>query len=214
MKRTFDLIVSFFALLLFSPLFVLISVVILLTSNGPIFYFSKRVGQNSKVFKLIKFRSMLVNSDNKGSLNVSLNDSRITSFGKFLRFSKLDELPQLINVLIGQMSLVGPRPDIKFYTNMLNETEKKILNLKPGITDWASLVNAFQYREFKNSNDPDKFFLENIRPIKIKLQLYYLLNQSFLHDLEILFWTFIIIFLRVNKVPKKISNLINSNSLN
>jgi lipopolysaccharide/colanic/teichoic acid biosynthesis glycosyltransferase len=208
MKRLFDILVSFFAILILSPVLILITILIQLTSNGPIFYFSERIGKAEKPFKLIKFRTMRPNSDKNGAFNVGLNDNRVTKIGKFLRASKLDEIPQLFNVILGQMSLVGPRPDIKNFTNLYSQDEKKILSLKPGITDWASLVNAFQYKEFNKVTDPDKYFLEKVRPTKVKLQLYYLQNNNFLLDLEILIWTFLILFLRFKKLPKKITILL------
>ncbi len=208
MKRMFDIILSIILILIFSPLFLVISFFIKLSSKGPIFYISERIGKDGKIFKLLKFRSMKPNSDKSGSFNVAINDSRVTKIGKILRSTKLDEIPQLFNVLCGEMSFVGPRPDIKFYTEMYTKEENKILSLKPGITDWASLVLAFQYKYFSKATDPDSFFLENIRPQKIKLQLYYLSNHSFIVDLEILFWTFLILVLNIKKLPKKINNLL------
>lgn len=208
MKRLFDLFVSILGLIILSPFIIFISIIIILSSKGPIFYISNRIGKNEILFKLIKFRTMLPNSDKKGSLNVRLNDTRVTRIGKVLRATKLDEIPQLFNVLIGHMSLVGPRPDVKAYTDLYSKEEKKILSLKPGMTDWASLVNAFQYKEFNKVDDPDTYFLEKIRPNKVKLQLYYLTNNNFILDIEILIWTFLIVFLRVKKLPRKITKLL------
>jgi lipopolysaccharide/colanic/teichoic acid biosynthesis glycosyltransferase len=208
MKRLFDIIISSIGLLILSPLLIFIAIIIKVDSKGPVFYLSERIGKMEKPFKLIKFRSMKPNSDKNGSFNVSLKDDRVTNFGKFLRTSKIDEIPQLINVFAGEMSLVGPRPDIKAFTNLYSQKERKILSLKPGITDWASLVNAFQYKEFNKSIDPDKLFMEKIRPIKVKLQLYYLNHSSFLLDLEIIIWTFLILIFRVKKLPSKISTII------
>jgi lipopolysaccharide/colanic/teichoic acid biosynthesis glycosyltransferase len=208
MKRSFDFFLSFLGILILCPVLIIISIIIKFSSKGPVFYISERVGKGEKTFKLIKFRTMKPNSDRSGFLNVGLKDNRITKIGIFLRASKLDELPQLFNVFLGQMSLVGPRPDIKNFTNLYSKDEKKILSLKPGITDWASLVNAFQYKEFNKVNDPDKYFLEKVRPTKIKLQYYYLLNNNFFLDLEILIWTFLILILRFRKLPKKITTLL------
>jgi lipopolysaccharide/colanic/teichoic acid biosynthesis glycosyltransferase len=213
MKRLIDIIVSSLGLLILSPFLIVIALIIKVDSKGPVFYLSERIGKKEKPFKLMKFRSMKPNSDKNGFINVSLKDNRVTKFGKFLRSSKIDEIPQLINVLIGDMSLVGPRPDIKTFTNLYTQVERKILSLKPGITDWASLVNAFQFKEFNSSNDPDKLFIEKIRPIKVKLQLYYLEHNSFFLDLEILIWTFFILILRVKKRPIKILKLIKSNNI-
>jgi len=208
MKRTFDIIISFLGLLILSPIIIFVSLIVKLTSNGPVFYLSDRVGKNEKTFKLVKFRSMKDNSEKKGSLNVGLNDPRVTKIGKFLRSSKIDEIPQLFNVLLGHMSLVGPRPDLRVFTNLYTIQERRILSIKPGMTDWASLVNAFQYKEFNSSHDPDNLFLEKIRPIKVKFQLYYLKNRNFFLDFEIIFWTFLIVVLRVKTLPRKISSLL------
>jgi lipopolysaccharide/colanic/teichoic acid biosynthesis glycosyltransferase len=208
MKRLFDIIVSFLGLILLFPLFLIISVLIKFTSEGPIFYISERIGIHKKPFNLIKFRSMVPNSDTKGSLNVGLNDFRVTKFGKFLRSSKIDEIPQLINVFLGQMSLVGPRPDLKAFTDLYNKEEIMILSIKPGITDWASLLNVDQYKNFPDDENLDQYFIENIRPNKVKLQIYYLKNKNFFLDLEILIWTFLIVFLKVKFLPNKITRLL------
>lgn len=210
MKRFFDFFISLVLLITFSPIFLLVSIIIKITSKGPIFYRGYRVGKNKRLFRIFKFRSMIPASENNGKINVSLNDSRVTKFGKFLRVSKLDELPQLINVFIGNMSLVGPRPDLKAFTNLYSNEEEKILSLRPGITDWASLVNINQYRDFTLSEDPDKLFLEKIRPIKVKLQLYYYENHTFLDDLEILFWTLLKVIFKVPHLPEKITNIYKS----
>jgi lipopolysaccharide/colanic/teichoic acid biosynthesis glycosyltransferase len=151
---------------------------------------------------------MVPNSDTKGSLNVGLNDFRVTKFGKFLRSSKIDEIPQLINVFLGQMSLVGPRPDLKAFTDLYNKEEIMILSIKPGITDWASLLNVDQYKNFPDDENLDQYFIENIRPNKVKLQIYYLKNKNFFLDLEILIWTFLIVFLKVKFLPNKITRLL------
>jgi lipopolysaccharide/colanic/teichoic acid biosynthesis glycosyltransferase len=208
MKRLFDIFVSLVVLIVLFPLVVLIAIIIKIDSKGSFLYFSERIGKDEKPFKLIKFRSMKPNSEKNGPLNVSLNDLRVTKFGKFLRSSKIDEIPQLINVLFGDMSLVGPRPDIRIFTTLYSKDEKKILSIKPGMTDWASIVNAFQYKEFKNCTDPDSFFIERIRPVKVKLQLYYLKHNNLFFDIEILFWTFIVVILRFRTIPKKIKDLL------
>jgi lipopolysaccharide/colanic/teichoic acid biosynthesis glycosyltransferase len=208
MKRLFDFLISLVLLIILSPLLLLIAVLVKFTSKGPIFFRGERVGKNNRLFKIFKFRSMIPDSEKNGKMNVSLNDSRVTNFGKFLRVTKLDELPQIINVLIGDMSLVGPRPDIKSFTNLYSSEEKIVLTLRPGITDWASLVNINQYKEFTQSEDPDKFFLDKIRPIKVKLQLYYYYNRTFLNDLEILFLTAIKVIFRFKYLPRKITKIL------
>lgn len=208
MKRLFDIFISLILIVLFSPLIIIIIILVKITSEGPVFFRGVRVGKNGNEFKIYKFRSMIPNSEKNGKLNVSLNDSRVTKFGKFLRISKLDELPQLFNVLLGDMSLVGPRPDVKSFTDLYTGSEKNILLLKPGITDWASLVNINQYKEFTSSSDPDKLFLDKIRPIKVKLQLYYFDNHTFLDDIEILIWTALKVIFRTKHLPKKIIKIL------
>ncbi len=208
MKRFFDLIISFFGLILFLPLIIFLSFLIKLSSPGPVFYRGTRIGQYGKSFKIWKFRTMIHNSESKGAYNVSLKDTRLTKAGSFLRKTKLDEIPQLINVLIGNMSFVGPRPDIKKYTDLYISDEKLILNLKPGITDWASLVNINQYLKFNNSDNPDKVFIEKIRPIKVKLQLYYLKYHSFSDDIQILFLTLLKLIFGISYLPPKINSII------
>jgi lipopolysaccharide/colanic/teichoic acid biosynthesis glycosyltransferase len=208
MKRLLDFTVSLILIILLSPVILIISILVKITSRGPVFFRGLRVGKNGKEFKIFKFRSMIPNAEKLGKLNVSMNDSRVTKFGKFLRATKLDELPQLFNVMFGQMSLVGPRPDVRSFTDLYLDSEKKILTLKPGITDWASLVNINQYKDFSKVNDPDKIFLEHIRPIKVKLQLYYFDHHSFWADIEILLWTFFKVVFKSPSLPKKINTLI------
>jgi lipopolysaccharide/colanic/teichoic acid biosynthesis glycosyltransferase len=139
MKRFFDIVVSFFGLLFLSPLFLFLAICIVLESKGGVFYFQERIGKNFVPFKLYKFRSMRPDSDKKGLLTVGMRDNRITKTGYYIRKYKLDELPQLINVLLGDMSIVGPRPEVKKYVDMYDATQRSVLNVQPGITDWASL---------------------------------------------------------------------------
>ena len=138
-KRIFDLLFSIIALIIFSPFFIIIAIIIKLHDLGPVFYMAPRVGQYGKLFNMFKFRTMVMNADKIGASSTTLSDSRITTIGHFLRKYKLDELPQLINVFIGNMSIVGPRPDVKAFTDLFTEEEKIILSVKPGITDWASI---------------------------------------------------------------------------
>lgn len=208
MKRLFDLLMSSIGLIILFPIFIIVSLLILSTSKGGIFFRGERVGKNGKIFRIIKFRSMKKDSEGKGKWNVGNNDPRVTKIGVFLRKSKLDELPQLINVFKGDMSLVGPRPELKFYVDKYRDAELPILDLRPGITDWASMVNIAQFEVFTNSDDPDKAYEEKIRPIKLKLQLHYRYNRSFLGDLEILIWTVFKVLTKSKKIPKKIKALI------
>ncbi|MCG6537281.1 MAG: sugar transferase, partial [Syntrophales bacterium LBB04] len=153
-----------------------------------------RVGYHGKVFRIYKFRTMVVDAEKLGPSSTSSHDARITRLGKYLRKYKLDELPQLINVLIGDMSLVGPRPEVKKFTDMYTAEEKVILTVRPGITDWASIWNSDEGAILAGSIDPDKAYLELIRPTKLKLQLRYVRERSFWVDLKIIFLTALAIF--------------------
>lgn len=187
LKRLFDFLVSIFGLIVLSPLFLIISILIKIDSEGPIFYRGVRIGQFGKPFKIFKFRTMIKNAEKIGGTSTSADDPRLTRVGKFLRKYKLDELPQLINVLKGEMSLVGPRPEVKMYIDMLKPEEReKILSVKPGMTDLASLWDFHEEELLKGSKDPDKTYMEKIRPKKIQLQLEYVKNRSFLLDLKII----------------------------
>lgn len=209
MKRLFDIFVSFTGLLILSPLFLILSLLIVIDSRGGVFFRQARVGKNGKMFRIFKFRSMKPNSENKGSFNVSDKDDRITRVGHFLRKSKLDELPQLINVFIGNMSLVGPRPELKVYVDMYEGDERRVLDLKPGITDWASLANMAQYKQITASSDPDAYYVKVLRPLKVKLQLYYWEHHSLFNDFSCLMWTAIKVITRSKKLPKKVQRIVD-----
>lgn len=190
LKRIFDFISSFFGLMLLSPLFIIIAILIKLDSPGPVFYRGVRVGKGGKLFRIYKFRSMVADAEKKGGPSTSKTDPRVTKIGKFIRRCKLDEFSQLINVLKGEMSLVGPRPEVPFYIDMMSDNEKKtILSVRPGITDWASIWNSHEEDILKDSPDPEKVYQEKIRPEKIKLQLKYVNERTFLTDLKIIFDT-------------------------
>jgi lipopolysaccharide/colanic/teichoic acid biosynthesis glycosyltransferase len=189
LKRIFDFFAALFGIVIISPILAIIAVMIKLTGPGPVLYRAKRVGLNGKIFIMYKFRTMVVNAEKIGGSSTSDNDPRITGIGKILRNYKLDELPQLFNVFMGDMSLVGPRPEVKYYTDMFTGEEKKILTVKPGITDWASLWNPDEGKILAGSKDPDKTYLEKIRPQKIKLQLKYVSERSFWVDLKIILMT-------------------------
>ena len=133
--------------------------------------------------------------------------------GHFLRKSKLDELPQLLNVVKGDMSLVGPRPELQYYVNMFTEKEKPILDLKPGITDWASMTNFEQFKVFTSADDPDKFYLEKVRPLKIKLQLYYRYNHSFMGDIKCIFWTVFKVLTHSQKLPEDVQRIVEKHKI-
>ncbi|MGC8797033.1 sugar transferase [Thermodesulfovibrio sp.] len=189
LKRAFDIIVSSIGLIFLTPLFLVIAYLIKKEDSGPVFYRGIRVGKYGKPFRIYKFRTMIVDAEKIGGPSTADDDPRITKIGRFLRKYKIDELPQLINVLKGEMSIVGPRPEVPFYVNMFTEEEKKILTVKPGITDWASLWNPDEGAILAGSPDPEKTYMEKIRPTKIKLQLKYVNEHSFLTDLKIIFLT-------------------------
>lgn len=185
-KRLFDFTASMIGLIILSPVFLLVSIIIKLSDRGPIFYKAPRVGIKGELFKMYKFRTMVVNADKIGGSSTSNDDPRLTAIGKKLRKYKLDEIPQLINVFKGEMSIVGPRPEVKYYTDMFTEEEKIILSVKPGITDYASVWNPDEGKILEGSEDPERTYFEEIRPEKIRLQLKYVKEQSFWVDLKII----------------------------
>lgn len=209
MKRVVDFICSLLGLIILSPVFVILSIMIVKDSPGGVFFRGPRVGIHGKEFRIYKFRSMIPDCEGKGKWNVGDKDDRITKMGHFLRKSKLDELPQLINVLKGDMSLVGPRPELRYYTDMYTEKEKAILDLKPGITDWASMTNFEQFKGFTTASDPDKFYLEQIRPLKLRLQLYYRYHHGFLSDIKCIFWTVYKVITHSQKLPNEIQKIVD-----
>jgi lipopolysaccharide/colanic/teichoic acid biosynthesis glycosyltransferase len=189
-KRLFDVLLSFVGLLLVSPFLLLIAILIKLASPGPVLYRGVRVGQYRKPFCILKFRSMIVDAEHHGGSATAGDDPRLTSIGKFLRRYKLDELPQLFNVLKGEMSFVGPRPEVQKYVDRYSEDDKAILQLRPGITDWASIWNSNEAAVLEGSSDPEKSYEELILPTKIALQRKYLQDHACITDLKILFHTF------------------------
>jgi lipopolysaccharide/colanic/teichoic acid biosynthesis glycosyltransferase len=190
MKRFADIIFSFIAILILLPFFLVIALFIVMDSKGGIFYKQTRVGKNRNTFLLFKFRTMKIDSDKQGLLTVG-QDKRITRVGKFLRKCKMDELPQFFNVLIGNMSLVGPRPEVPKYVKLYNEEQQKVLSVKPGITDYASLLYFEESKQLAESQNPEEFYINTIMPHKLELSLHYLQKQSFLFDMGILLKTFL-----------------------
>ena len=179
-----------------SPFLGLFAILIKLSSPGPVFYRGSRVGKLGKLFKIFKFRTMVENAEDLGGPSTAGDDPRLIKIGKFLKKYQLDEIPQLINVLRGEISLVGPRPEVKLYVDMMSEEERKtIFSIKPGMTDLASLWNFHEGEILRGSSDPEKAYLEKIRPEKIRLQLEYVKNRSFLLDLKIILKTILKIFL-------------------
>jgi len=195
-KRLFDITFSSIGLVLLSPVILFISLVIKFSSKGPILYKGTRGGRHGKLFKILKFRTMVVNAEQLGGPSTADDDPRLTRAGRLLRKLKLDELPQLINVVKGEMSFVGPRPEVLEYVEMFTEEEKCILNVRPGITDWASLWNPDEGAILAGSPDPEKTYLEKIRPEKVRLQLKYVNERSFWADIKIILLTFKAIVLK------------------
>lgn len=188
-KRLFDFIVSAMILTLASPLMLIVLLLIWIQDWHNPFYIAERVGKNSKAFRMYKFRSMIINADRTGVDSTSNSDTRITGIGRFIRKYKLDELSQLINVLIGNMSLVGPRPNVKRETDLYSNEEKKILKIKPGITDLASIVFADEGDILADRSNPDIAYNQLIRPYKSRLAIAYVQNRKFILDFYILFLT-------------------------
>ncbi len=191
MKRIFDILASLTILAFFLPFGIIISLLILFSSRGGVFYIQERIGKNQKPFGLFKFRTMKVNADKQGKLTVGMRDSRITKIGYFLRKFKLDEFPQFINVLIGNMSIVGPRPEVKEYVDLYNEEQLKVLNVKPGITDLASLEYFKENEILGNAEDPRQTYIDEIMPAKLELNKKYLENVSVGNDIKIMWRTFL-----------------------
>jgi len=178
LKRLFDIVFSLFGLILVSPLFLVIAVLIKRESPGKAFYRGERVGKNGKPFKIFKFRTMVPAAEKLGGPSTAGDDPRLLKIGLFLKKYQLDELPQLINVLKGEMSFVGPRPEVKMYVDMMTDEEKRvILSVKPGMTDLASLWNFHESEILKGSKNPEKTYQEKIRPEKIRLQIEYVKNR-------------------------------------
>ena len=189
LKRILDLTLASCSLAVLSPLLVVFALLIKWDSPGPVFFRGERIGQYGKRFRIFKFRTMVCNADRIGGFSTADTDPRITRIGRFLRKRKIDELPQLINVLRGEMSLVGPRPEVAFYVEMYTDEEKEILAVRPGITDWASLSNPDEGMILAGSPDPEKTYMEKIRPNKLRLQLAYVRNRSLSADAGILLRT-------------------------
>ena len=196
MKRSFDLIFSFLGIAIISPIIIFACLGIYLQDNNSPLYIAKRVGKNNRPFNMIKLRSMIVNAEKSKVDSTSCNDPRITKIGKFIRKFKLDELAQLYNVFIGEMSLVGPRPNVKRETDIYTKLEKGLLKVKPGITDFSSIVFSDESEILKNVDDADITYNQLIRPWKSRLGLFYIKKQSFILDLIVIVLTFINIFSR------------------
>ena len=201
MIRFFDLLFSVLALLVLLPVFILLSIIILLGSKGPVLFNQPRVGRGNKDFILIKFRTMYRDSEKTGCLTVGSRDQRITRAGYFLRKYKLDELPQLFNVIRGDMSLVGPRPEVRKYVSHYNEDQKRVLSVRPGITDYASLEYLHENELLGSSADPEKTYIEEIMPAKLELNKKFLQDRSLKNYFRVILKTISGIFLRISESP-------------
>ncbi len=190
MIRFFDIIFSIIGLVILSPIFIVLYLLIRIESKGGGFYSQERIGKNGKPFKLYKFRSMRIGSDKKGLITIGEKDNRITKTGFILRKYKLDELPQLWNVFIGDMSLVGPRQEVKKYTDLYTEEQKQVLQVRPGITDWASIKYVDENKILGEAKDPDEAYVNLIMPNKIKLNMVYIQHQTLGEYFKIIFTTF------------------------
>tara|TARA_B110000858_G_scaffold129490_1_gene147242 strand:+ start:966 stop:1694 length:729 start_codon:yes stop_codon:yes gene_type:complete len=190
-KRSFDIFTSFFGLLFLSPILLLAIFLVWKEDKRSPFYVTKRLGKNNKLFKMIKLRSMSVDADKSGVVSSSDNDIRITPIGQKIRRYKLDEFIQLWNVLIGDMSLVGPRPNVKDETDLYTDIEKELLSIRPGITDFSSIIFSDEGDILKGKDNPDLIYNQLIRPWKSRLGLIYIKNQSFLLDIKIIIYTMV-----------------------
>lgn len=189
MIRVCDIVFSFFGLLFLSPLFLIIALWIIIDNPGPVFYRQQRVGKDGKDFGLLKFRSMRVGADKMSLITIGDRDPRVTRAGYYIRKYKIDELPQLWNVLTGDMSLVGPRPEVRRYVDLYTDEQRKVLSVRPGITDYASIEYIDENRLLAQSTDPDKTYIEQIMPAKIALNMRYIGHETLGEYLKILFLT-------------------------
>ena len=188
-KRLFDIIASLIGIIILSPILLLISLLIIFESGFPILYKQKRVGKENKDFFLLKFRSMNKGADKKGLLTIGEKDSRITRVGYYLRKYKLDELPQLLNVLTGNMSIVGPRPEVRKYVDLYSDDQKKVLSVKPGITDYASMEYTNENEILAKSTEPEQLYIQEVMPKKLFLNQKYIQEMGLITDIKIIFKT-------------------------
>lgn len=195
-KRTFDLGIAILALLLLSPLFCLGSLLAKLQSKGPVFYKAKRVGKDEVLFEMYKFRTMIVDADTLGGSLTTYRDTRITHIGRFLRWTKLDELPNLINVIKGEMSLIGPRPEAPAYVKHYTEVQKQVLQVKPGMTGPSQLANRDEEQKLKGQSDAEHYYITELMPKKLALDLHYVATQSIASDIGWLLKTFWVVIVR------------------
>lgn len=193
-KRLFDIVSSGIGLLCLAPVFVVMAIWIKLDSRGPVFYRQTRVGRYGRDFRIFKFRSMRVGSDKGRQITVGERDPRITRSGYFIRRYKIDELPQLINVFLGDMAIVGPRPEVRKYVDLYSEEQRKVFQVRPGITDLASIKYRNENELLSQVDDPDTYYIDVIMPDKLAINLEYIRHQSFMGDIKIIFNTLFKIF--------------------
>ncbi len=193
MKRFLDIIFSCLGLICLSPLFVFLALWVKLDSPGPVFYRQVRVGRNNRDFKLYKFRSMRVDSDKKGLITIGGHDPRVTQSGYYIRKYKLDEFPQLINVFLGDMSLVGPRPEVRKYVDMYTDEQMHVLDVRPGITDMASIYYRNENELLEKANNPEKYYREVIMQDKLRINLEYVRNHSVIGDFRMILKTLFVV---------------------
>jgi lipopolysaccharide/colanic/teichoic acid biosynthesis glycosyltransferase len=194
MKRVFDFIFSLAALILLLPVFIIVSIMVASDSKGGVFYLQERVGKDGKLFKLFKFRTMYVNSDRTTLITIGNRDPRITPVGFFLRKYKIDEFPQLINVIKGEMSLVGPRPEVKKFVDLYTRTQLQVLSVRPGISDFASIKFRNENALLEGRENPVEFYIKEIMPAKLELNLQYVQRRTFWMDLKVIALTIFSIF--------------------
>lgn len=190
MKRFFDLVASGLGLLVLSPLFLILAVWIKCDSKGPVFYRQVRVGRNNRDFRLYKFRSMRVGSDKRGLITIGGHDPRVTRSGYYIRRYKLDEFPQLINVFVGDMSLVGPRPEVRKYVDLYTPEQIHVLDVRPGITDLASIRYRNENELLEQVDDPERYYVDEIMQDKLRINLEYVAHHSFATDILLIINTF------------------------
>ncbi|AQX83655.1 sugar transferase [Elizabethkingia bruuniana] len=193
MKRFFDIIFSLAGIIILIPIYIIVSIVITIDSKGGVIYKQKRIGKDGNPFGVMKFRTMHPGSFAKGAITIGDRDPRVTNVGYYLRKYKFDELPQLFNVLIGEMSFVGPRPEVEKYTVLYNETQKEVLSVRPGITDYASIKYRNESEILAQSSNPEKTYIEVIMPEKLNINLAYIKDNNIFKDVKIIFETFIAI---------------------
>ncbi|MBO4503359.1 MAG: sugar transferase [Bacteroidales bacterium] len=194
MKRFLDIVFSLIVLLLLLPLWLVVALLIVLDSRGGVFYSQLRVGKDNRDFRLYKFRTMRTDADSKGLITVGARDSRITRVGYYLRKYKIDEFPQLLNILKGDMSIVGPRPEVRKYVDLYTPEQMRVLSVRPGLTDYASIRYVNESELLAASSDPERTYIEEVMPAKLALNLQYIDNQSLAEDFRLIFKTFLAIF--------------------